>query len=101
MPSQDSASRFGLTVGAEGDGLQRGFDEVDEVWGLSARGVAAMTEANGRHPPQRRFGALASPLGKARRNPVASVRALTGEALRISFVARRGESPQVPDRIGA
>jgi len=31
-------------------GLQRGFDEVDEVMRFSARGVAAMTEANGRTP---------------------------------------------------
>jgi len=82
--------------------------------GLSARGVAAMTESE-RAPahslPQGwahlfrkevviSVGAPASLLGKERRCWRLRRRAFTGDALEISFVARRGEHPGVPDRIG-
>jgi hypothetical protein len=75
--------------------------------GLSARGVAAMTESE-RAP---RFRILSARKGDGRwrgslsyrQRPemlAASAARLHRRALEISFVARRGEHPGVPDRIG-
>jgi hypothetical protein len=81
---------------------------------FSARGVAAMTEANGRRSTSERKGPSRAPQGardtrsarqlllsaNKRRGWRLRQRAFTGDALEISFVARRGEHPGVPDRIG-
>jgi len=63
------------------------------------------TSATGSLTPSARkerqsVGASASPLGKDRRCWRLRQHAFTGAASEISFVARRGEHPGVPDRIG-
>jgi hypothetical protein len=90
MPSQDPLTPERVRR----DGLQRGFDEVVEVWRLSARGVAAMTEANQRRPPQRRSrraGLSSRQIRGEDRRPW--LRALTGAPPRISV---RGKARGVP-----
>lgn len=69
--------------------------------GVQCSRIAAMTEANERHRLREEgVGALASPLGNARRCWRQGQRAANQRAPAISFVARRGELPQIPDRKG-
>lgn len=69
--------------------------------GVQCSRIAAMTEANERHRLREEGGgALVSPLGNARSCWRQRQRAVNQRAPAISFVARRGELPQIPDRKG-
>jgi len=69
--------------------------------GVQCSRMAAMTEANERYRLREEgVGALVSPLGNARRRWRQRLHAVNQRAPAISFVARRGELPQVPDRKG-